>query len=241
MAKSRFTLLRFLQIWLLLALGLGLALAAHLAWRQMAVFRHLSTALVWVQQQGTVGVMAFIALYNLATVLMIPASLLTLGGGVLYGAVWGSIYGLLAATLGAILAFLIGRYCARAWVYRQMQRYPYFRAIDACVAQAGFKIVLLTRLSPVLPYNLLNYGFGLTRVSLKDYGLGSLGMIPGTIMYAYLGSLTGDLAVLANPLTLSHTIPGELHLLGGLATVALTLLLSRLARQALHHTTSKTP
>ncbi len=235
MAKSPFSSSQF---WLRVGLGLGLALVASWLWQGLSVPLRLSQSLLWVEQQGAVGVIAFIALYNLATVLMMPASVLTLGGGILYGAVWGSIYGLIAATLGAIVAFLIGRYCARAWVYRQMQRYPYFRAIDACVAQAGFRIVLLTRLSPILPYNLLNYGFGLTCVSLKDYGLGSLGMIPGTIMYAYLGSLTGDLATLANPSDRGVATHGGLHLVGGVATVALTLLLARLARQALHHTTT---
>jgi uncharacterized membrane protein YdjX (TVP38/TMEM64 family) len=125
------------------------------------------------QAPGSVGIIAFVVIYNLATVLFIPGSLLTLGGGALYGVVWGSVYVVIAATLGATIAFLIGRYYARGWVAKQMQGHPKFQAIDQAVAKEGVKIVLLTRLSPVFPFNLLNYAFGVTCVSLKDYVIGT--------------------------------------------------------------------
>lgn len=94
--------------------------------------------------------------------LFVPGSLLTIKGGCLFGIFWGSVYVLIAATLGAIGAFLLGRYLSRDWVCRKLGKNPKFQAIDRAVAQEGWKIVLLTRLSPVFPFNLLNYAFGVT-------------------------------------------------------------------------------
>ncbi|MEH2149993.1 TVP38/TMEM64 family protein [Nostoc sp.] len=156
----------------------------------------LQTSIIWVHSFGVLGPIAYIVIFNLAILLFIPGSLLTLNGGYLFGVFWGSIYVLIAATLGATLAFLIGRYLSRDWVSRQMDKHPKFKAIDLAVAKQGWKIVLLTRLSPVFPFNLLNYAFGVTQVSLKDYILGSFGIIPGTIMYVYIGSLAGNLATI---------------------------------------------
>ena len=154
----------------------------------------LQNALTWVESLGSIAPIAFIVLYNVATVLLIPGSLLTLGSGVLFGLVWGSVYVFFAATLGATLAFWLGRTVARDWVSKKISAYPKFAAIDKAVAKEGFKIVFLTRLSPLFPFNLLNYAFGITQVSLKDYVLGSVGMIPGTILYVYIGSLIGSVA-----------------------------------------------
>jgi uncharacterized membrane protein YdjX (TVP38/TMEM64 family) len=154
------------------------------------------TALAWIKTLGYLAPVAFIGIYNLATILLIPGSLLTLGGGFIFGVVWGSVYVLIAATLGATFAFLIGRYLSRNWVRQQLDKYPKFKAIEAAVSKEGLKVVLLTRLSPVFPFNLLNYAFGVTGVSLQDYVIGSIGMIPGTILYVYIGSLVGDLALI---------------------------------------------
>jgi uncharacterized membrane protein YdjX (TVP38/TMEM64 family) len=195
--------------------------------------------LLWIKMLGAIGAIAFIAIYNIATVLFIPASLLTLGGGAIYGLVWGSIYVFVAATLGATFAFLIGRYFARNWVSEKISKNVTFRAIDEAVAIDGFKIVLLTRLSPIFPFNILNYVFGVTRVALKDYILGSIGMIPATIMYVYLGSLIGDIAMLemqqsniiSNPQT--QIVRWGIKVLGLVATLAVTIQVSRLANKIL--------
>jgi len=107
-----------------------------------------------------------------------PAVLLVshFGCGVVYGAIFGSIYVFIGATLGATAAFLVGRYLARGWVAKKIARNQKFQAIDEAVGKEGFKIVLLTRLSPIFPFSLLNYAFSITQVSLKDYFFGSLGM-----------------------------------------------------------------
>ncbi len=194
----------------------------------------LHEALQWVEGLGVEGGFIFIALYIGATVAFWPGSILTLGAGIIFGVFWGSIYVFIGATIGAIAAFLVGRYLARGWVSQRIASQPKFAAIDQAVAREGFKIVLLTRLSPVFPFNLLNYAFGITGVSLRDYALGSIGMIPGTVMYVYLGSLAGDLAMLgtAEPPT-NATVQWVIRIIGFLATLAVTVYVTRLARRAL--------
>lgn len=197
----------------------------------------LHNSILWVQNLGVWGPIAYIAIYNLATMIFIPGSVLTLKGGCIFGLIWGSIYVLTAAIIGAILAFLVGRYISRDWVSRQIEKHPKFQAINAAVAKEGWKIVLLTRLSPLFPFNLLNYAFGVTQVSLKDYILGSLGIIPGTVMYVYMGSLASDLAMI------NHNYQPEnpqaqiwqwvMQIIGLIATVAITVYITKIAQKAL--------
>ncbi|MCT7978317.1 TVP38/TMEM64 family protein [Laspinema sp. C3] len=190
--------------------------------------------LAWIEGLGVVGGIAFIGIYIAATVAFLPGSILTLGAGVVFGVVLGSVYVLIGATLGAITAFLVGRYLARGWISQKIEGNQKFGAIDKAVAREGLKIVLLTRLSPIFPFNLLNYAFGITGVSLKDYAFGSIGMIPGTVMYVYIGSLAGDLARIGTENQPTNaTLQWVIRILGLLATVAVTLYVTRIARQAL--------
>jgi uncharacterized membrane protein YdjX (TVP38/TMEM64 family) len=234
MARSHMTNPTF---WLRVLLGMGLAMGLAIVYHQGNGLALLQRTLLWVKSLGPTGIIAFIVIYNLAAVLLIPGSLLTLGGGALYGVFWGSVYVLIAATLGATVAFLIGRYFARDWVFQKIQGHPRFQAIDAAVAQEGLKIVLLTRLSPIFPFNLLNYAFGVTCVSLKDYVLGSVGMLPGTVMYVYIGSLAGDIAALGVPQVISpqaQIAQWLVKLVGVLATVAVTVYITRIAKRSLN-------
>lgn len=198
----------------------------------------LRWALSWVQAQGTMGAIAFVLLYAVATVALLPGTVLTLGAGAIFDVPLGSLLVFVGATLGAIAAFLVGRYLARDWVTRKLADRENFRAIDAAVRQEGLKIVLLTRLSPAFPFILLNYAFGVTGVSLRDYALGSVGMIPGTVAYVYLGSLAGNLAQLgtADARSGNPVVTWAIRLLGFAATVAVTAYVTRLARRALAHT-----
>nr|WP_099238319.1 TVP38/TMEM64 family protein [Synechococcus sp. BDU 130192] len=197
----------------------------------------LLQGLQWIDSLGALGAIAFMVLYVVATVAFLPGSILTLGAGVVFGVALGSIYVFVGATLGAIAAFLVGRYLARQWVSQKIADNPKFRAIDEAVGKEGLKIVLLTRLSPVFPFNLLNYAYGVTGVSLKDYVLGSVGMIPGTIMYVYIGSLAGNLATLGTESTSANPIAQwSIRILGFVATVAVTVYVTKIARQALNKT-----
>lgn len=193
----------------------------------------LKELLEWVGGKGLAGIGIFVLAYMGATVLFIPGSILTLGAGFVFGVVEGVLYVSVASTLGATIAFLLGRYVARDWVARKIEGYPRFATIDRAVAREGWKIVGLTRLSPIFPFNLLNYAYGLTGVPLGGYFLASwIGMLPGTAMYVYLGSLAGSLATIG---AREGRTAGEwiLYAVGLLATVAVTIHVTKIARQAL--------
>ncbi|AFY68452.1 SNARE associated Golgi protein-like protein [Thalassoporum mexicanum PCC 7367] len=227
----------------LLVLGLGIALmfdAAPAMAQEAAessgfnVRGSFIDALQWIKDQGATGGIVFMLLYIVATVAFLPGSILTLGAGVVFGVVLGSVYVFIGATIGATAAFLVGRYVARGWVAKKIEGNKKFKAIDEAVGREGLKIVLLTRLSPVFPFNLLNYAYGLTGVSLKDYVIGSVGMIPGTIMYVYLGSLVRNLAAIGTESQASDPrVTWAIRIIGFIATVAVTVVVTRVARKAL--------
>jgi uncharacterized membrane protein YdjX (TVP38/TMEM64 family) len=199
----------------------------------------LRRSLDWIAGLGPGGPIIFILIYILACVLFIPGSVLTLGAGVLFGVVRGAVAVSVASTFGATAAFLVGRYLARSWVEKKIQGNQKFKAIDEAVAREGWKIVGLTRLSPVFPFNLLNYAFGLTRVSLRDYFFASwIGMMPGTVMYVYIGSLAGDLATLGTQGRSRGAGEWALYVVGLAATVAVTVYVTRIARKALERKVS---
>ena len=212
------------------AVYLVAAVALVLVLKYIHVQDALKAALDWIGKLGPWGPVIFVGLYVVATVLFIPGSVLTLGAGALFGVALGSVCVSISATLGATAAFLVGRYVARDAIARKIENNQKFAAIDHAVADEGWKIVFLTRLSPVFPFTLLNYAFGLTRVKLRHYVLASwIGMIPGTVMYVYLGSLVNVGAGHRQRTT------GEwvLYAVGLLATVVVTVFVTRLARGAL--------
>jgi uncharacterized membrane protein YdjX (TVP38/TMEM64 family) len=225
-----------------LAFGIALIFAAEPAFGQESTQNApninpqtwLKNALQWVDSLGSVGALAFILLYIIASVAFLPGSILTLGAGVLFGVVMGSLYVFIGATIGAIAAFLVGRYWARGWVAKKIEGNRKFQAIDEAVAREGLKIVLLTRLSPIFPFNLLNYAYGVTGVSLKDYIFGSIGMIPGTIMYVYIGSLAGSIATIGTESQPGNpSVQWAIRIIGFIATVAVTIYVTKIARKAL--------
>lgn len=192
--------------------------------------------LEWVRSFGAIGALVYAFVYVVGTVLLIPGTALTAGAGLLYGPVIGTLIVSPASVLAATLAFLIGRYFARGWVETRLAAYPRFAAIDQAIGKSGFKVVLLLRLQPIfLPFTLLNYSLGLTKVRLRDYVLASwLGMLPASILYVYLGSAVHNIGDLLGG-RLPHAGPwGNVLFWGGLgATVLLVLLFGRLARRAL--------
>ncbi len=201
----------------------------------------LQNLLQWIQDLGTIGYLIFTLVYILSAVFLIPASILTLGGGAIFGVVTGSILVSVASMLGAILAFLIGRYFARGWVSKQIEKYPRFQIVDEAVAKEGWKIVGLTRLSPVFPFVILNYAFGITQVSLKDYITASwIGMLPGTIMYVYIGSLVGNIATLGAGEREKTSLEWALYGVGLIATVLVTVYITKLSQNALNNQIEKT-
>lgn len=201
----------------------------------------LQDALNWVDSLGSLGAIAFILLYILATIAFLPGLILTLGAGAIFGLVLGSLYVFIGATLGAIAAFLVGRYVARGWVSQKISENPQFKAVEQAVGKKGFKIVFLTRLSPIFPFNLLNYLYGVTSVSFKDYAIASVGMIPGTILYVYIGSLGGSLATLGTDTpTVNPIAQWTVKIIGFIATVSVTIYTTKIARKALNESVLST-
>jgi uncharacterized membrane protein YdjX (TVP38/TMEM64 family) len=143
----------------------------------------------WVAHLGVSGVLLFILVYIVATVLLFPASVLTVGAGFIFGVFVGTAVVSIAATAGASLAFLIARYLARGQIERKVVNNPRFSRIDRAIGERGAKLVFLLRLSPVIPFNLSNYFYGLTSVKFWPYVMASwIGMLPGTLLYVYLGA-----------------------------------------------------
>jgi uncharacterized membrane protein YdjX (TVP38/TMEM64 family) len=217
------------------ALGLVVIAAVVAAVILLPVNKWLLALVELIRGMGGVGAAVFVAAYVAATVLLLPGSILTLGAGFAYGPVYGTLLVMLASNLGASLAFLLGRTVLRDWVARRIAGDARFSAVDAAVGAQGFRVVLLLRLSPLFPFNLLNYALGLTRVRLRDFVLASLpGMLPGTLLYVYLGSLVTSVSQLTSGQRPDSGPWGRVLFWGGLvATVAVTVLITRIARRAL--------
>ncbi len=236
-----------LKLGLLVAVGILLATAP--AYAQDAASNSgfnpkallCDNALPWIDNLGVAAPIAFMLIYIIATVAFLPGSVLTLSGGAIFGLLWGAIYVVLGATIGATVAFLVGRYLARDWISKKIAGNEKFSAVDKAVGKEGFKIVLLTRLSPIFPFNLLNYGMGVTGVSLKDYVLASVGMIPGTVMYVYFGSL-GNINTICNGggADANPVAQWAIRIIGLIATVAVTLYVTKIARKALDESIAST-
>lgn len=200
----------------------------------------LIRALQWTEGLGFWAPVFVAAFYIIACVLFLPGSVLTLGAGVLFGVIKGSIVVSVGSTLGACTAFLVGRTVAREWISAKVARNVKFGAIDAAVGEQGFKIVLLTRLSPAFPFNMLNYAFGLTRIPFWQYALGSwIGMMPGTVMYVYFGAGLRSLAELSTGKVETGTAGRVFFVAGLIATVVVTIFVTRLARRALKQAVPK--
>jgi uncharacterized membrane protein YdjX (TVP38/TMEM64 family) len=194
----------------------------------------LELGIAWVDTHPTLAWPVYIASYVLATVLALPGSVLTLAAGFVFGLPLGVALTSIASVTGATCAFLVGRYFARGWVEQRIESNKTFAALDSATRHEGFIIVFLARLSPAFPFNLLNYGLALTAVRLRDYFLASwIGMLPGTVLYVYLGAAAGDLSQLLSG-DVDSGLAGRLLLIGGLiATVILTAIITRKATQAL--------
>jgi uncharacterized membrane protein YdjX (TVP38/TMEM64 family) len=210
------------------------AVALLLWWVGRSLAPRLLDLVAHIQGVGPAAPVAFILIYAFAVVALIPASLLTIAGGAVFGLFRGVIYSLIGATLGSTGAFLIGRYAARRLVARRLAAMPRFVAIERAVSARGRRIVLLLRLSPVMPFNFLTYALGLTTISVWDFMFASLGTVPGAVVYAYAGKVTGEALALAGKAEVPKNASYYAVLLAGLvATIVATTVVTRTARRAL--------
>ena len=213
--------------WKIVALVVAVA-ALFAAWRFLPVDDWLLALQDRVDGMGALGVLLYGVVYIVGVLLFIPGSVLTIGAGLLFGLLWGSILVSIAATVASALAFLIARHLMRSRMETLSRRNKHYAAIDAAIKEKGWKVVALLRLSPLVPYSLSNYLYGLTSVSFWPYVIASwAGMLPGTVLYVYLGA--------AGKAATGSKGPGEWALLaaGLVATAAVTIMLTRTARRQL--------
>jgi uncharacterized membrane protein YdjX (TVP38/TMEM64 family) len=225
-------------------IGLAIVIIALLITvRVLPVTDWLTRFNYWVAHLGVWGVLLFILVYIVATVLFFPASILTIGAGFIFGVPLGTVIVSIAATAGATLAFLIARYLARDQIEHKVADNPRFERIDRAIGERGAKLVFLLRLSPLVPFSFSNYFYGLTSVKLWPYVLASwIGMLPGTLLYVYLGAagkagLSGAAGQISGRSTWGYALFGA----GLIATVIVTIWVTRIARRELSKTEANQP
>lgn len=188
----------------------------------------IAGAATWAQHHRMAAAVIFLAVYVLAAVLLVPGSILTLAAGFLFGLPLGVALTSLGSMLGAAAAFFVGRFVARDWVTQRVAASPKFSALAAALHHDGFAIVLLARLSPLIPYNLLNYALSITGARFRDYALASwLGMLPAIVLYVYTGTLAKSLTTLTSADGAPAWAADTMLAVGFASTVALTVLVTR--------------
>ncbi|KAH6833022.1 SNARE associated Golgi protein family [Perilla frutescens var. hirtella] len=227
----KITWVSFLRIFLLLLLLAAIVIACF----TLPVEKMLRDFLVWVEEDlGAWGPLVLAVAYIPLTILAVPASVLTLGGGYLFGLPVGFVADSVGATIGAGAAFLLGRTLGRSFVMSKLKDYPQFRAVEIAIRRSGFKIVLLLRLVPLLPFNMLNYLLSVTSVPLVPYLLASwLGMMPITLALVYVGTTLKDLSDVTHGWSGFSKTRWAFIALSLVVSVVLMIIVTRVAKSAL--------
>lgn len=195
----------------------------------------LQAVIAWIAARRASAALPFILLYALAALVLMPEFLLTIAAGAIFGLTRGLVLVSIGSTLGAIAAFLLGRTLVREWTRRRIEQWPKFHALDRAIRRHGFWVVFLTRLSPLIPYGLLNYAYGITAVRVRDYLPASwIGMLPATLLYVYAGSAAVNLGeAITGRAPVARSGGDALLWVGLAATIAVISLLTHLARREL--------
>ena len=216
--------------WILAAGLIALFVAAYI---YLPVSEWLTAFQSWVQGFGMLGWVIFIIVYALTAFLLIPGSILTIGAGVAYG-LWAFPLVIIGAVLGSAISFLAARYVFHDRVQEKISQYPRFKAVNEAIRDEGWKVVLLLRLSPALPFSLQNWFLGLMPVGFWPSQIATLfGIMPGTLLYVWIASLGGEAAAGgagdADTSLLRYTVLG----VGLLATLIVTIIITKKAQQKL--------
>jgi uncharacterized membrane protein YdjX (TVP38/TMEM64 family) len=199
----------------------------------MGLTEILHHSMEWIAQSGWIGVAGFIVLYTLTCVFFLPGSVLTIGAGAVYGFWFSTALVTISSTVGAVVNFLTSRYLARSWMQRRLGRSAKFRALDKAVSTEGWRMILISRMSPIIPHSLVSYAAGLIRISFWRFTLASfVGFLPQSAAYTYLGAVVGRAVRTSAGVTPHDPITWALYGLGLVATLAVTVLTTRIARQS---------
>ena len=216
--------------WILLGVAI---VALFVATRVLPVGEWLRGFQSWVTHQGVWGGVVYGVVYTIAVLLFVPGSVLTIGAGLVFGLLWGTVIVSIASTTAALLAFLIARYVARDRVEALAKRNKKFHAIDQAIREKGWRVVALLRLSPLVPFSVSNYLYGLTPVALGPYVLASwIAMLPATVLYVWIGA-AGKAAADAGGGQGKSPLEWALLGAGLVATAVVTVMITRTARRQL--------
>jgi len=186
------------------------------------------------------GILILTLVETICTILILPATPLNLASGFLFGVGWGSLISVASTDLAAVISFFIGRYLARGWAEQEIERRPKFKAVDAAVEKQGMWIIILVRFSPVFPFGLCNYLFGLTKVGFWKYWIAStIGLLPYTVAYTYLGSLMRQLTDIFTDDATDSTQQIIFLSVGGGATLMTVVVVAWITRRALKNATKE--
>jgi len=216
-----------------IAIGLAVVIALAVLFRTLPVAEWLALFQQWVQGLGAAGWLLYALAYAVCVVAFVPASVLTLGAGAIYGLGVGVGVVLVGASIGATLSFLLARTLLRSRVEQWTSGNERFQALDRAIAKEGAKIVFLVRLAPIFPFTYINYAFGLTGVGTAPYVLATIiGMIPGTFAYVYLGA-AGAAAAEAAAADGADATRTWINVIGAIAAVVVTVFVARIATRAI--------
>lgn len=226
-----------------ISLFLLLIAAIATAFYTLPVEKFLKDFLVWIKQNlGPWGPLVLALSYIPLTVLAVPASILTLGGGYLFGLPLGFIADSIGATIGATAAFMIGRTIGKPYVIAKLKDYPKFQAVAIAIQRSGFKIVLLLRLVPLLPFNMLNYLLSVTPVGIVEYMIASwLGMMPITFALVYVGTTLKDLAEVTHGWSQVSTTRWVIIISGFVISAILMVCVTKVAKSSLEKALAENP
>lgn len=220
MQPKRSTILKVVAV---LAAVVGVAVL----YRVLPIGVWLTTFRAWVGGLGPAGYVVYALVYAACLVLFVPASILTLGAGLLFGVAKGTVVVVIGASLGAALSFLLARTILRHRIEAMTAGNARFRALDRAISREGGKIVLLVRLAVVFPFTYTNYAFGLTGVRFWPYVLTTFfGIIPGTLAFVYIGALANEAATAGRARIIVYAV-------GAVLALGVSLFIGRLATRAI--------
>jgi len=199
---------------------------------EMSLSQFLHHSMEWIAQSGWVGVGWFILLYTLTCVFFLPGSILTIGAGAVYGFWFSTALVAVSSTVGAAVNFLTSRYLVRDWMQRRIGQDAKFRALEKAVSSAGSRMILISRLSPIIPHSLFSYAAGLMRISFWRFTLASfVGFLPPSAAYTYVGAIVGKAVRTSAGVTPHDPVTWAFYGVGLAATLAVTVIATRVARR----------
>ena len=191
-------------------------------------FNHLLPIL-----KSNIGAILFVPIYAVWVTCLLPGVWASMLAGAIYGTWMGTVLVSLGAFIGAICSFLLGRTIFRNWVKTRIESLPKLQKFLKGVDKEGLKLILMTRLSPIFPFSILNFAYGFSEISFRNYVLGLIGILPGTILFCALGNLAGDVTRFSEILSSKDAEPFSfLNIIGLLATILTVLILNNVIKQS---------